>query len=1135
MSHLINRCKAMKAGCGAVLAVAAFGLSMASAAPVETAGSLLVELDARDISADTLVWKNKGKLGDFQRIADPKIVQIAGVRAVLFDGKADAYVGPKSVPAIEGRGKRSIETWVLNPAIDALEETVVSWGARGGPQGGVLSLNYGRSAQWGAVTHWAADMAWGRAPTAGRWHHLVYTYDGGTARIYADGVLRGQREVALATAANQEIALAAQHAASGALLFANEADHSQLGGSLAIAAVRIHGGVLSSEQIARNFEADATRFHAVPDLTMRQMLMRAENHESADLALTLLPDNQVVASLSPKGSTSDFTPGDRLEQRLAPRFYNLGDVTLRVRTSGAGEWKHYTSAAKQADIQVLPSGQALAAADLTASLGKDCPVRVERRWALAGTHLVLRFTVKNITRQSLELGAFGAAMVFNNDFSGRHLDEVHEKCWFADPYIGGEAGYLQVTRVNGAGPVLLVVPEKGTSFEAYRPLRDDPTPVSVTCEGFYEWMVHTKAFAEAEWKNARQWNEPTARWLKPGEEMTCGFQFMLAPEIRKVEETLLAQGRPVAMGFPGYVLPLDQGGRLFLKSASTITGIRVVPDGVMALVSREKRTPGGWHEYTLAGKRAGWCRVEASYADGTRQFIHYNVIPPSREVARNLARFHERRQWFADEGDPFHRSYSYMPWDRAANSMMLEEVRVFDVGLSDECGAGANLLMAVQNALMPEPAQARQLQQYVDRALWGNLQSQADYGIKASLFYYDPKAFPSYYRLSYGGWGPWDKARGDTTWRAYNYPHQAAIYWSLYRLARNTEGLVTAHSWDWYLRKSWRTSLALKDHCGRASALNLAQFGLMDGSVFLEILKDLKREGWQAEANALEAYMRTRAEQWRSLRYPFGSEMPWDSTGQEEVYQWCKYFGFADKAKVSLEAIVAYTPDVPNWAYAGSARRYFDCACYGKITKVVREAHHYGGSLNAIPLLDGYRNAPEDFHLLRTGYAGATGTLTGVDAQGHGAMAFLVDPEIMDWDPFSGDFGCAFFGHAYNAGCYVVKHPEFGWLCLGGDLREEAGKVDVVPKDSFRTRIFVAPLKTYVTLEGGTFEHASLDVRGEVLEVTLSPATPFGRTALLRVESGGLAPSPALKSERGGYGVDLGQRGTRVVLNPAKP
>ena len=35
--------------------------------------------------------------------------------------------------------------------------------------------------------------------------------------------------------------------------------------------------------------------------------------------------------------------------------------------------------------------------------------------------------------------------------------------------------------------------------------------------------------------------------------------------------------------------------------------------------------------------------------------------------------------------------------------------------------------------------------------------------------------------------------------------------------------------------------------------------------------------------------MRTRATRWDSEETPFGSEMAWDSTGQEGVYYWSKY------------------------------------------------------------------------------------------------------------------------------------------------------------------------------------------------------------------------------------------------------
>ena len=44
----------------------------------------------------------------------------------------------------------------------------------------------------------------------------------------------------------------------------------------------------------------------------------------------------------------------------------------------------------------------------------------------------------------------------------------------------------------------------------------------------------------------------------------------------------------------------------------------------------------------------------------------------------------------------------------------------------------------------------------------------------------------------------WSEARSLESWRAYNYPHVAAIYWSLYRLARHfSPPLANRAHWSW--------------------------------------------------------------------------------------------------------------------------------------------------------------------------------------------------------------------------------------------------------------------------------------------------------------------------------------------------
>jgi hypothetical protein len=309
----------------------------------------------------------------------------------------------------------------------------------------------------------------------------------------------------------------------------------------------------------------------------------------------------------------------------------------------------------------------------------------------------------------------------------------------------------------------------------------------------------------------------------------------------------------------------------------------------------------------------------------------------------------------------------------------------------------------------------------------------------------------------------------------------------------------------------------------------------MDGSVFFHILRDLQRENLGHASATLEAAMRERAELWGSLGYPFGSEMPWDSTGQEEVYVWCTYFGFDEKAQVTLDAILAYMPTVPHWGYNGSARRYWDFQYAGKLRRVERQLHHYGSGLNAIPVLMEYRDNPDDFHLLRVGYGGMLGAISNITQDGFGPSAFHAWPSTLRNDGYSGDFGPGYYGHAVNTGTYVIRHPEFGWLAFGGNIEQSGDAVRVRPLDSARSRVYIATLGLWLTLDAGTFD--SVEIVNNDVRVTLSPASSFTRTARLRIEQpaartgiGTFAPATQFDIERDAYAIPLGATGTTLTL-----
>ncbi len=876
-------------------------------------------------------------------------------------------------------------------------------------------------------------------------------------------------------------------------------------------------------------------------------------YETPEFRLTLVKTSQTVASLRAKRAGEfDFTPGDLLNERSRDGYYHLGDLDLRLRAGTSGPWTSYSTARARAPVAALPvTAPVLASADLSATLPPDLPIRITRTWLVDGGQLVLRFELTNHGNTSVQIGALGVPMVFNNVLTNRSLDDAHATCVFYDPYMGADAGYLQVARLTGRGPVLLVVPDGRTPFEAYNPILNPDRPVPAgalppvftdltrrgqTFEGFFDWMVHTEAYAETEWKGVVPWNPPTMATLGPGESRRYGVKFLLADDLRGIEQRLLADQRPVAVGLPGYVLPSDLDARLFLRSQRPVRAVGVDPAGAIDLTDGGS-TRGGWRTYTLRGRMFGRARLTIDYADGTVQTVHYYVTKPQAVAVDDLGRFLTTRQWFADPADPFKRSPSVMTFDCDENRIVTQDTRAWVAGLGDE-GGSSWLTGAMKQLGRPNPVELEKYQAFVDRVVWGGLQyadGPRQYGVRKSLFYYQPDELPAgYYRgdWNWSTWTSWNRAATEAVDRSYDYPHVAALYWVLYRAARNHPGLVTNHPWEWYLTHASQTTLAMVAH-----AAHYAQFGQMEGTVFLEILRDLKREGWTEQASAVESSMKARADVWNRLAYPYGSEMPWDSTGQEEVYAWTKYFGDADKAGVTLDAILGYMPTLPAWGYNGCARRYWDFLYGGKIRRIERQLHHYGSGLNALPVLDAYRDRPDDFYLLRVGYGGLMGTITNIDQEGFASAAFHSFPDTLRWDPLSGDYAQNFFGYALNTATYLIRHPEFGWQAFGGNVAVTGTRVTLTPLDGFRTRVYLAPLGVWLTLDAGTFERVDLDSASGVVRLGLAASTISTPAARLRLEEPGRGEGARpyrvvgpFAVERGAHVVPLGPTTTWVVL-----
>ena len=223
---------------------------------IVTAGQMYVDLRATNFSAVAGVWTNWGSLGSFVSIGRPQFdtnvagTGIPGVRAMWG---TNSIMGPNAVDDICGSSDRSVEVWMYNPYYNPYA-TLVSWAHRGANTGAFAAncstLASSGAACLGDTNH---DVGWGdptNNPTANAWHHIVYTYDGGTNfNVYVDGTLRVRKifETPLDTNRGEPILVGGWSRGAGAFADVDAVFPGHIN------SLRLHGGTLSASDVANNF------------------------------------------------------------------------------------------------------------------------------------------------------------------------------------------------------------------------------------------------------------------------------------------------------------------------------------------------------------------------------------------------------------------------------------------------------------------------------------------------------------------------------------------------------------------------------------------------------------------------------------------------------------------------------------------------------------------------------------------------------------------------------------------------------------------------------------------------------------------------------------------------------------------
>jgi beta-xylosidase len=167
-------------------------------------GELLVDLNARTSSTKAKSLKNSGTLGGkFLVEGKPVVEELDGVKSVKLDGQSFFRLSEKAPKSLDWNAPFTAAVWVNNPSVE-FGECLIAWNSRDDMlQGSYAAMMYGEG-PFGAIAHGdgATDVRFKNLPEAGKWHHIVLTFDGMIEKVYVDGQLNTQIPMSLFVSAS---------------------------------------------------------------------------------------------------------------------------------------------------------------------------------------------------------------------------------------------------------------------------------------------------------------------------------------------------------------------------------------------------------------------------------------------------------------------------------------------------------------------------------------------------------------------------------------------------------------------------------------------------------------------------------------------------------------------------------------------------------------------------------------------------------------------------------------------------------------------------------------------------------------------------------------------------------------------
>jgi hypothetical protein len=135
---------------------------------------------------DSSGYGNGGNLvGGFSRTTPPSAITFSDANAVTFDGTAYSTLGITGIP--KNDEAQTISVWVNLTSNSGVQNFValINGGSGSAVQLGIRNDSCSCLVAW---SYGGGTLASAPLPSTGVWHHVAYTFDGTTHRVYVDGV-----------------------------------------------------------------------------------------------------------------------------------------------------------------------------------------------------------------------------------------------------------------------------------------------------------------------------------------------------------------------------------------------------------------------------------------------------------------------------------------------------------------------------------------------------------------------------------------------------------------------------------------------------------------------------------------------------------------------------------------------------------------------------------------------------------------------------------------------------------------------------------------------------------------------------------------------------------------------------------